>query len=196
MTILSNKLILNILAVGLFFSSPLLANDWKLFKSDKCSFQAEFPSNPEHIEQKIDIPRSDLSIRYNTFISEPNASAVYVISVWNYPAEIDMSKPEANLQDGFGGMLSALPGSSVLSMQMGEQQGFKSLSFLVKNDEIYFQGKLVLVHHTLYQVFAVYRSPEKTSDDYEHFINSFMLVNPDSQKVESKSSKPRRELSV
>ena len=188
MAFLSNRLFLNVLAVGLFFSSPLLADSWKGFTAAKSGFSVKFPSEPEHIEQKIDIPRTDLSIHYNTYVSEPNENVVYVISVWNYPAEIDMSKPEANLQDGFGGMLSALPGSQVVSMNMGEQQGFKTLSFLVKNDEIYFQGKLVLVYNTLYQVFAVYKGKEEMENNYQQYINSFKLVNPEMQKVEPKAA--------
>ena len=188
MAITSNKLFLNILAACLFFSSPLLAAEWQAFTAQKNGFQAAFPKAPEHVEQKIDIPRTDLSIRYNTFVCEPDENVVYVISVWNYPAEIDMSKPEANLQDGFGGMLSALPGSQVISMQMGEQQGFKSLSFLVKNEDIYFQGKLILVYNTLYQVFAVYKGKEDSDQSYTKFINSFKLINPEMQKVEKKAA--------
>jgi len=188
MSLLSNKLFINVLAVVLFFSPSLFADNWKEFTSAKSGFSVKFPTEPEHVEQKIDIPRTDLSIHYNTYISEPDESVVYVISVWNYPAEIDMSNPEANLQDGFGGMLSALPGSQVVSMQMGEQQGYKALSFLVKNDEIYFQGKLILVYNTLYQVFAVYKGKEEMESSYQEYINSFNLINPEAQKVESKAS--------
>ncbi|MCP5470349.1 MAG: hypothetical protein H7A36_07600 [Chlamydiales bacterium] len=188
MSILNNKMLFNIFAAGLVLCSPLQAQpqpapQWKTLTETKSGFSAMFPSEPEHIEQKIDIPKSDLSINYNTFISEPNENVVYVVSVWNYPAEIDMSKPEVNLQDGFGGMLSALPGSEVISMQMGEQQGFKSLEFLVKNDDIYFQGKLILVHNTLYQVFTVYKDKAMMTENYGRFIDSFKLINPDKQKV-------------
>ncbi|MCH9610587.1 MAG: hypothetical protein S4CHLAM81_04290 [Chlamydiales bacterium] len=195
MAFTSNKLLLNIMAVGLFLSSPLLAADWKGFTAQKNGFQASFPTQPEHVEQKIPIPRTDLAIYYNTFISEPSEDVVYVISVWNYPAEIDMSNPEGNLQDGFGGMLSALPGSQVVSMQMGEQQGFKSLSFLVKNEDIYFQGKLILVYNTLYQVFAVYKAKDTLDTNYSRFIESFELINPELQKVEKKAT-PSNTLSV
>ncbi len=188
MVYMINKLLLNILTVGLLFSSPLLADNWQGFTAPKSGFSVKLPKEPEHVEQKIDIPRTDLSIRYSTFISEPNEKVVYVISVWSYPAEIDMSKPEVNLQDGFGGMLSALPGSQVLSMQMGEQQGFKSLSFLVKNGEIYFQGRLVLVYNALYQVFAVYKGKEEMEKNYAQFIDSFKLINPEMHRVEVKAA--------
>lgn len=156
---------------------------WKRFSSEKSGFSIDLPQNPEHIHQMIKIPKTDLSIQYDTFISEPSDKIVYVISVWDYPQEIDMSTPEVNLQDGFGGMLSALPDSKVLQMDMNEVQGFKALEFLVKNEDIYFQGKLVLVHNTLYQIFSVYKDGEELAKEYKHFIDSFRLLNPESRKA-------------
>lgn len=199
MSFFSNKLLLNILACGLIISCPLVAaapkakthatQEWKTFTSTQDGFSIDLPKEPEHVQQTIDIPKSDLKIDYNTYLSEPSDNVVYVVSVWNYPKEIDMSKPEVNLQDGFGGMLSALPGSEVVSMRMTEVDGHKALEFLVKNDDIYFQGKLILVHNTLYQVFSVYKDSIDMSADYLHFIDSFDLISPDKRKVETNSTK-------
>lgn len=207
-----NKLLLNLLACGMILSCSLYgapaaqngssstqtkkgngqtsvqkgkkqSQDWQKFVSKENGFSVDFPSLPEHIQQTIDIPKTDLKISYETYISEPSDSVVYVVSVWNYPAEIDMSKPEVNLQDGFGGMLSALPGSEVLNMRMTQVQGFKALEFLVKNEDIYFQGKLILVHNTLYQVFTVYKSSEDMTQNYIRFIDSFKLLEPEKRAI-------------
>lgn len=198
MNLFPNKLLLNILACGLVLSCPLHAapqtntkqhnnskqtqEKWTTFTAKKDGFSVSLPSQPENIEQTIDIPKTDLKISYNTYLSEPSDSVVYVISVWNYPPQIDMSKPEVNLQDGFGGMLSALPGSEVLNMKMTEVQGYKALEFLVKNDDIYFQGKLILVYNTLYQVFTVYKNTMDMSENYIRFIDSFKLLEPEKRK--------------
>lgn len=196
MLLVFNKLLVNMLAAGLLLSSPMQAKliaqnsstqkvvSWQKFTSEESGFSVQLPASPDHIQQKIDIPETNITINYDTYISEPSESMVYVISVWNYPAEIDMSKPEVNLQDGFGGMLSALPGSQVQKMQMIDEQGFKALEFLVKNDDIYFQGKLILVYHTLYQVFAVYKESAQAEQDFQQFITSFKLINPEKRKVE------------
>ena len=182
-----NRLLVPAIASLLLFANCLNAaqnsNGWKKFTSTENGFSAQLPKAPDHMEQKIDIPQSELSISYDTYISEPSESVVFVISVWNYPAEVDMSKPEVNLQDGFGGMLSALPGSQVQSMEMTEVEGFKALEFKVKNEDIYFQGKLILVYNTLYQVFAVYKDDKEMSADYQKFIDSFQLINPGKNKV-------------
>lgn len=199
MSFFPNKFLLNILACGLLLSCPLqgamIANkngnngksatkhSWKTFTAKESGFSIDFPTKPEHVQQTIDVPKTDLKITYETYLSEPSDNIVYVVSVWNYPSAIDMSKPEVNLQDGFGGMLSALPGSEVLNMRMTEVQSFKALEFLVKNEDIYFQGKLILVHNTLFQVFTVYKDSEDMTNNYIHFIDSFKILNPDQMKA-------------
>lgn len=185
MKLLLNKLLANVLACGLVLTSTLHAADtkWMEFDSSKGGFSVDVPTQPEHVHQQIEIPQTNLNISYDTFVSEPSESVVYVVSVWHYPPQIDMSKPDVNLQDGFSGMLAALPGSQVLSMNMSEFQGYNSLKFLVKNEDIYFRGMLVLVHNTLYQVFSVYREDVEMEQDYTRFIDSFELQNPGQHKV-------------
>ena len=78
----------------------------------------ELPTTPQHVSQKIDIPKTDLSIHYDTYLSEPNENSVYVVSVWYYPPQVDMSKPDVNLKEGFQGMLTALPGAKVMKSEM------------------------------------------------------------------------------
>lgn len=165
---------------------------WERFASDDNGFSIMLPSKPEHIKQSINVPDTKLKIDYDTYVSEPSESVVYVISVWHYPHEIDMSKPEINLQDGFGGMLSALPGSQVIKMEIGKVKDFKSLEFLVKNEGIYFQGKLILVYNTLYQVFTVYRDNVDMSKDYSKFINSFELIHPEKNKPKTVNNSSKR----
>lgn len=195
-----NKFLLNILVCGLILSCPLqivtAANttetkpqtteshfDWKNYSFPENGFSIDFPKKPENVQQSIDVPKSTLKIKYDTYLSEPSDNAVFVVSVWNYPAEIDMSKPEVNLKDGFSGMLSALPGSEVTNMHMTDVQGFKALEFLVKNENIYFQGRLILVYNTLYQVFTVYKNTEDMTNNYNRFITSFKLINPEQHKL-------------
>jgi hypothetical protein len=188
--------VLNLILCGIMSSTlPMIAaettqKEWVAFTSKEGGFTVDLPKTPEHVSQKIDIPKTDLSIKYNTYVAEPSDSIVYVVSVWNYPSQIDMSKPEVNLADGFSGMLSALPGSEVLEKNVGDFNGFKALEFRVKNDDIYFQGKLILVHNTLYQVFTVYKEEEAAGmkASYKHFISTFQLVNPEQNKAAAPQS--------
>ena len=172
-------------------STPAAAvEEWVKYTSEENGFLVELPKKPNHVDQSIDVPKTNLKIRYSTFVSEPSESAVYVVSVWHYPTDIDMSRPEVNLKDGFSGMLSALPGSKVIENNVEEYNGFKSLNFLVKNEDIYFQGRLILVYNTLYQVFTVYKESEapQMKADYCHFIDSFKLLHPEKNKTAASSA--------
>src|ERR1700722_7686647 len=144
--IFANLLLCGIITTPLAAAQPAaVAEQWVKYTSEENGFLVELPKKPNHVDQTIDVPKTNLKIRYSTFVSEPSESAVYVVSVWHYPTDIDMSRPEVNLKDGFSGMLSALPGSKVLENNLEEYNGFKSLNFLVKNEDIYFQGRLILV---------------------------------------------------
>lgn len=150
--------------------------NWKQFTSTEGNFTIELPTEPQIVDQKIEIPKTDLLIRYQTYLSEPYENVVYVVSVWTYPSEIDMSRPEVNLQDGFGGMLAALPDAEVKSMRQFEFEGADALEFLVKSDTILFQGMLLLSGNTLYQVFTVYQEQEVERVQYQEFIGSFHFL--------------------
>ncbi len=164
--------------------------EWQLFTSTEGNFTIQLPTEPQIVDQKIEIPKTDLLIRYQTYLSEPHENVVYVVSVWTYPPEIDMSRPEVNLQDGFGGMLAALPDAEVKSMRQFEVEGADALEFLVKSDTILFQGQLILSGNTLYQVFAVYQEQEADRVQYQKFIDSFhFLQKPVMQSVPTQKTR-------
>ncbi|WP_213318331.1 hypothetical protein [Chlamydiifrater volucris] len=167
------------------------SGDWKKYDYKDSGFSVELPKEPEYSRQTIEIPQSDITIRYETFVTEPNENLIYVISVWNYPEKIDIGKPEQNLQEGFAGMLSALPESHVLFMQSATHQGHQSLEFWIRNEDIFFRGKLICVDHTLYQVFMVYKSNDAKSLDqeYQQFSSSFHITKPRASKVQSINKK-------
>ena len=106
---------------------------WKRYDyTQECGFSVQFPELPEHSGQVIEVPQSDLSIRYDTYVAETfSDNTVYVVSVWEYPEKVDISKPELNLQEGFAGMLYALPESQVLYLKATSMQGHKALEFWI-----------------------------------------------------------------
>ncbi len=153
---------------------------WKRYDfTQHCGFSAQFPENPDHSGQIIEIPQSDLTIRYDTYVAETKSDgSVYVVSVWEYPESVDIRRPELNLQEGFAGMLQALPESQVLFMKASEMQGHKSLEFWISCEDVFFRGFLISVNHTLYQVFMVYRNkdPKSLDHEYDTFTQSFKIT--------------------
>lgn len=164
--------------------------NWKRYDySQMGGFSIKFPEKPDHTDQIIEIPQSELTIQYNTYMTERKKDgSVYIVSVWDYPDSLDMSRPELNLQEGFSGMLQALPDSQVLFMQASQIQGHKSLEFWIRCDDIYFRGMLISVNHTLYQVFVVYKSDDSGTleKEYKTFIQSFKITKVKDKKPAKK----------
>ncbi|WP_201456944.1 hypothetical protein [Chlamydia sp. 17-3921] len=153
---------------------------WKRYDyTQNSGFSVELPGEPDHTGQTVEIPQSEITIYYNTYVTETaDSDTIYVISVWEYPDKIDISRPELNLQEGFSGMLQALPESHVLFMQATQVQGYKALEFWISCDNVYFRGILISVNHTLYQVFMVYKNnnPKALDKEYEVFSKSFTIT--------------------
>ncbi|WP_407473256.1 hypothetical protein ACH8ZP_01140 [Chlamydia pneumoniae] len=153
---------------------------WKRYDYTSSSgFSVEFPGEPDHSGQIVEVPQSEITIRYDTYVTETHPdNTVYVVSVWEYPEKVDISRPELNLQEGFSGMMQALPESQVLFMQARQIQGHKALEFWIVCEDVYFRGMLISVNHTLYQVFMVYKNknPQALDKEYEAFSQSFKIT--------------------
>ncbi|SPN73383.1 hypothetical protein C10C_0205 [Chlamydia serpentis] len=153
---------------------------WKRYDyTSSCGFSIEFPGEPDHSGQIVEVPQSEITIRYDTYVTETASdNTVYVVSVWEYPEKVDISRPELNLQEGFSGMMQALPESQVLFMQARQIQGHKALEFWIVCEDVYFRGMLISVNHTLYQVFMVYKNknPQALDKEYKAFSESFKIT--------------------
>lgn len=160
---------------------------WETYDYPDLNFKIELPKKPEKLHQEIEIPQTNLKIISDTFMVEVGEEMVYLVSVWQYPNEVDLSNPELNLKDGFKGMLSALPNAEVLKSEVFEKDNHKALLFKVKSETIHFQGFLVLVDHVLYQVFAVYKDGTDTTKEIDRFLESFHLI-----KTETKEASERK----
>lgn len=181
---------------GLVVSQAKEGLKWKRYDyTGNRGFSVEFPGEPDHSGQIIEIPQSDLTIRYDTYVTETQSDGtVYVVSVWEYPEKVDVSRPALNLQEGFSGILQALPESQVLFMQAKDIQGHKALEFWIACEDVYFRGVLISANHTLYQVFIVYKNQNANALDkeYDQFIKSFKIT-----KVrEAKSSDLKKKVSL
>ena len=129
---------------------------WKRYDyTQECGFSVQFPELPEHSGQVIEVPQSDLSIRYDTYVAETfSDNTVYVVSVWEYPEKVDISKPELNLQEGFAGMLYALPESQVLYLKATSMQAFAHISSGQANGTVMMEGLATALGTTIVGLFV------------------------------------------
>jgi hypothetical protein len=85
--------------------------------------------------------------------------------------------PETNLEGALNGMVASGEGNEVVSSNFHYFDGHRALDYKIsnKNENIYLQGKIILVEQTLYQLMVAYESGNDNETDYNKFINSFNL---------------------
>ena len=138
-----------------YFTDPF---SWKEFNSPVGKFKATFPAYPAHETNNLDTG-TGLTLKYDTYLSETSDGTSYVVSTVVYPAEVDTSNPETNLEGSLNGMLASSDGNKLISSNLTSSNGYGALDFLILNNRtVYLKGKIIMVGQTLYQVMVVYES--------------------------------------
>lgn len=157
-----------------YFSST---EEWKVFNSTLGQFQVTFPSYPTHETDNIQILDSTITFKYDSYLTETSDGTTYFVSTVTYPFEIDTSSPETNLEGSLNGMVASSEGSEVVFSGFTYFDGYRALDYKIKNtnENIYLQGKIILVDQTLYQLMVSYELVNFNKTNYDKFINSFEL---------------------
>lgn len=153
------------------------SEEWKVFNSALGQFQATFPTYPTHETDNIQIPDSSITLKYDSYLSETSDGTTYFVNTVTYSSEIDTSNPETNLEGSLNGMVASSEGNEVISSNFTYFEGYRALDYKIKNtsENIYLQGKIILVNQTLYQLMVAYESGNFNKNNYDKFINSFEL---------------------
>ena len=157
-----------------YFSST---EEWKVFNSTLGQFQVTFPSYPTHETDNIQILDSTITFKYDSYLTETSDGTTYFVSTVTYPFEIDTSSPETNLEGSLNGMVASSEVSEVVFSGFTYFDGYRALDYKIKNtnENIYLQGKIILVDQTLYQLMVSYELVNFNKTNYDKFINSFEL---------------------
>lgn len=75
--------------------------DWKEFHSvvGKCTLK--FPTSPEHISEKMNVPEEGYDLKYDAYISSQDKKSVYMLLIAEYPEFVDQSLAQASLEGFF-----------------------------------------------------------------------------------------------
>jgi len=149
---------------------------WKEFNSPIGQFRAEFPTYPNHETESIEVPNTQLTLKYDSYTSEEVNGTIYIIGFTTYGFEIDTSNPENNLEDALNGMLISTQGNKLVSSNLTYFDGYRALDFLVQNNTIFLKGRGIMVGQTLYQLMVGYESKNYSENNYNKFINSFTIL--------------------
>ena len=159
--------------VGEYFTGN---SSWKEFNSPVGKFKATFPAYPTHETENFDIPGTGLALKYDTYTIQTSDGTTYAVNTTVYPSGVDVPDQETILEAGLNGMLATSDRFKLISSSLTYHNGHRALDFFVTNNEMgYFKGKIIAAEPIFYQVMIGCINQSCDEDNYNKFINSFVI---------------------
>lgn len=149
-------------------------SSWKEFNSTLGNFQASFPVYPTHETEPLSLEGYALSMEM--YGAEESNGNYYFINFTTYPAQVDTSIPENNLEGSVNGTVQSIDGS-LFSSKFIYLGSHKAIEYLIykKDGSAYIKGRNIMVGQTLYQIGVVYEPVNSSNVQFDKFVNSFQL---------------------
>jgi len=147
--------------------------DWKEFHSvvGKCTLK--FPTAPEHISEKMNMPEEGYDLKYDAYIANQDKKSVYMLLIAQYPEFVDQSLAQASLEGFLNGILANNPGNQLLFADMLLVDGHQALDFFIRTGGIYFKGRAIMVKNNLYLMAMECEVQNYDEARYNFFVSSF-----------------------
>ncbi|HSX03154.1 MAG TPA: hypothetical protein VLG76_00310 [Rhabdochlamydiaceae bacterium] len=155
--------------------SDTLASIWQDFHSvvGKCTLK--FPVAPEHITEKMTMPKEGYDLQYDAYISTKDKKSVYMLLIAQYPEFVDQSFAQVSLEGFLNGILSNNPGNQLLHADLSLFNGYEALDFFIRTGVVYFKGRAIMVKNNLYLMAMECEVQNYDEGGYNFFISSFKL---------------------
>lgn len=160
-----------------------LTSAWKEFNSSIDKFKVLFPAYPTHSTSSQQIINDTTSAKYNDLVMKTSiytstqANGVsYFVGSYYYPLELLSTNSELNLKNDLDGMLSAE--TRLISNKVTNFGKYPALDFTIqsiKDNNIFIKGKSIMVGEVIYRLTVAYEIKNYSENDYNKFINSFVL---------------------
>lgn len=152
-----------------------LASIWQDFHSvvGKCTLK--FPVAPEHISEKMTMPKEGYDLQYDAYISTKDKKSVYMLLIAQYPEFVDQSFAQVSLEGFLNGILSNNPGNQLLHADLLLVHGYEALDFFIRTGAVYFKGRAIMVKNNLYLMAMECEVQHYDEGGYNFFVNSFKL---------------------
>lgn len=148
---------------------------WQDFHSvvGKCSLK--FPVAPEHITEKMTMPKEGYDLQYDAYISTKDKKSVYMLLIAQYPEFVDQSFAQVSLEGFLNGILSNNPGNKLLYADLILFNGYEALDFFIRTGAVYFKGRAIMVKNNLYLMAMECEVQNYDETGYNYFVHSFKL---------------------
>jgi hypothetical protein len=160
---------------------PLTA-EWRDFHSPAGRCRVKFPSNPEHVSQKLTTPEIGYDMRYDAYISALDKQTVFMLLVAQYPEYVDQTYAQLSLEAFLNGILTYNPDNQLIFADLLLVNGHEALDFFIRAGGVYFKGRALMVKNSLYLIAMECDVQIYDEQNYNQFVNSFQLVIPELKK--------------
>ncbi len=157
--------------------SRLAAKGWKKFEPTGAGFRVMMPNaNVEKKEQTQDIPGKKEKLNMVIYASVSSIKEAYLIEAVDYPKGMALGDTDVVLKQMSDGLVSGIPGSSVVSSQKGTFRGYTTGEYVIKGPNgAYFRARLILVGKGRVYV-LMEASMDKESLGFADFAQSFEVL--------------------
>ncbi|WP_299116961.1 hypothetical protein [uncultured Winogradskyella sp.] len=170
-----------ILAIGLITFNMSFAQDWDRYKSEDLAFIANFPSEPERSQQKINTALGDLDmhmVMYSpTVLADYNA--VYSVIRSDYPEEqfkdVDSDYTDSILDGAVEGAVSNVKGTLLYDKRI-VLNGYPGREIKIEISVGYIYVNAYLVDNVMFITQVVCLIDNDNNESIKRFLNSFDIL--------------------
>jgi hypothetical protein len=157
-------------------SDPINFSTWQMFRPRSGLFEVLLPHSPQYAKDFVPIPGSELMRRYDMYASEKIDGTLFLISVITYPKEGENTEFSDILKQTVDELMRTKPDNKLSKQKESVFNGLRSMDFTMVNREFNVEGKVFMTDHIVYVLSYVTRKGEFNNVEYQHFIDSFKLL--------------------
>lgn len=148
---------------------------WKTFHSIPGNCQVALPEMPQHLKQVMPMGKNNYNLRYDVYVASMGKDAVFMVLIAQYPAALNNTAPEVNLESFLNGILMQNSSNKLIFADLVEVQGNKALDFFIETKGVFFKGRAVIANNNLYLLAMECDMQNYQESHFAYFINSFEI---------------------
>jgi hypothetical protein len=149
---------------------------WQEFYSSAGKCTMHFPKYPEHLSEKMRLPKEGFDLKYDAYISAVDQKTVFLLLVAQYPEFVDESYAKMSLEGFLNGILTHNPNNQLIFADLVLVDGREALDFFIRTGGVYFKGRALMVKNSLYLMAMECEVKNYDETNYNKFVQSFSLA--------------------
>jgi hypothetical protein len=148
---------------------------WQEFRTPEGRCSMHFPKSPDHLSEKLRLPKEGFDLKYDAYISAVDQRTVFLLLIAQYPEFVDESYARMSLEGFLNGILTHNPNNQLIFADLSLVGGHEALDFFIRTGGVYFKGRALMVKNSLYLMAMECEVQNYDEGSYNKFVNSFAL---------------------